>query len=157
MSNLDIKQALAELEDETGRLTPEAVVTAAKDPKSPLHGHFQWDDATAATEHRLNQARALIRSVRVEFRVDKRIIRSVAYVRDPAAEAGEQGYRSLSGIRQNEDDARSVLVSEFGSAAAHLRRARQISVALSLEEEVDGLLERVGVLREQVAGSAETQ
>jgi hypothetical protein len=157
MSKLDITRALAELEDQNGRITPEAVVAAARDPKSPLHKHFEWDDAAAAVEHRLNQARTLIRSVKVEFRIDRRVVQSVAYIRDPAAESKEQGYRSIESVRRNDDDARAVLINEFGSAAAHLRRARQISVALSLEGEVDGLLERVGVLRQQLEASASTQ
>lgn len=154
MSKLDVREALIALEDENGRLTPEAVLAAAKDPDSPLHGHFEWDDGKAAAEHRLHQARTLIRSVKVEFRIDRKIVRTVAYVRDPEAEPKAQGYRSIDSIRKVEDDARAVLVNEFASAAAHLARARQISVALALEKEVDGLLERVGVLREQVLSAA---
>ena len=158
MSKLSVRDALIALEDENGRLTPEAVLTAARDPNSPLHDRFEWDDGKAAAEHRLHQARTLIRSVKVEFRVERKIVSSVAYVRDPEAGPKEQGYRSIESIRKVADDARAVLVNEFASAAAHLSRARQISVALSLEREVDGLLERVGVLREQVeSGASATQ
>lgn len=49
-----------------GRLTAEAVVKAAKNPRSPLHACFEWDDATAAHKYRLYQARNLILSVRVK-------------------------------------------------------------------------------------------
>ena len=49
--------ALAELHQ--GRITPEMVVDAARDPNSPLHSAFTWDDAQAAHEHRLAQARVL--------------------------------------------------------------------------------------------------
>jgi len=48
-----------------GKLTPEDVVSAAKAASSPLHLYFEWDDAEAAHQHRLNQARYLLRSVRV--------------------------------------------------------------------------------------------
>ena len=51
--------ALAELHQ--GRVTPEIVVEAARDPASPLHSAFTWDDAQAAHEHRLAQARVLLR------------------------------------------------------------------------------------------------
>jgi hypothetical protein len=47
----------------SGDLTPEMVVKAAQDVKSPLHAVFEWDDAKAAQEQRLTQARLLIRSV----------------------------------------------------------------------------------------------
>lgn len=48
-----------------GRLEPEAVVATAAHTDSPLHPAFEWDDEMAAVEHRLNQARNLIRSIRI--------------------------------------------------------------------------------------------
>ena len=48
-----------------GQLHPGAVVESARDAKSPLHSHFEWDDRKAAELHRMDQARALIRSIRV--------------------------------------------------------------------------------------------
>ena len=41
------------------------VVEDARDPKSVLHSHFEWDDRKAAELHRTDQARALIRSIRI--------------------------------------------------------------------------------------------
>lgn len=43
-----------------GLLRPVQVVEAARDEASPLHGQFTWDDAKAAEEYRLWQARELI-------------------------------------------------------------------------------------------------
>jgi hypothetical protein len=51
-----------------GHLTPTIVVTAAKDKKSPLHKHFEWNDTKAAAKYRLWQARQLIMSVEVIVR-----------------------------------------------------------------------------------------
>lgn len=45
-------------------LTNEAVVEAAKDPTSPLHGHFTWDLKKAAQKQWLTEARRLIQSIR---------------------------------------------------------------------------------------------
>lgn len=62
-----IGETLAELTEQAkGHLTPEAVVNAARNTRSPLHPHFEWDDALAAQKHRLDQARSLIRIVRIE-------------------------------------------------------------------------------------------
>lgn len=44
-----------------GILQPVSVVDAARAPESPLHSQFQWDDSVAAHQHRLFQARQLIR------------------------------------------------------------------------------------------------
>lgn len=54
-----------------GLITAEAVVEHAKSPDSALHGYFEWDDATAAHQHRLAQARRLIRAVVVTENGDK--------------------------------------------------------------------------------------
>jgi hypothetical protein len=47
----------------SGDLTPEMVITAATSKKSPLHSLFEWDDAKAGHQYRLQQAGLLIRSV----------------------------------------------------------------------------------------------
>ncbi len=62
-----IGEALAKItEAHAGRLVPEDVVNAAKDKKSPLHLHFEWNDAVAAHSYRMDQARNIIRIIRVE-------------------------------------------------------------------------------------------
>lgn len=48
-----------------GSLTPHLVVQAAEVPGHPLHPCFTWDDTEAAKNWRLNEARGLIRSVRI--------------------------------------------------------------------------------------------
>lgn len=59
----------AELEKLTskngGRLQPAHVVEQARDKKSPLHRHFEWDDTKAASAYRLDQARSIIGAVRI--------------------------------------------------------------------------------------------
>lgn len=46
-----------------GAVTPAGVVEAARPEQAPLHPVFEWDDAVAAEQHRLWQARQLIRTV----------------------------------------------------------------------------------------------
>lgn len=48
-----------------GFLRPQAVVDAARDRDSPLHGAFCWNDTEAAKRYRILQAQQLIRSFRV--------------------------------------------------------------------------------------------
>lgn len=83
-----IQQAIEACADPTGRITAEAVVEAASRPDSVLRSLFEWDDSKAAYEHRLEQARGLIRSVRVHITVEDRPISSIAYVRDPDERKG---------------------------------------------------------------------
>jgi hypothetical protein len=48
-------------EERGGLLRPEEVVEHARDPESPLHNWFEWDDDAAAEKYRIHQARNLIR------------------------------------------------------------------------------------------------
>lgn len=45
----------------------EYIVDAAKSPKSPAHGIFEWNNSEAARQFRLVQARVLIQSLDVEI------------------------------------------------------------------------------------------
>lgn len=49
-----------------GTITPAVVLETAKDPKNPLHAHFEWDDGKAAIAYRMDQAREIVRVIRVE-------------------------------------------------------------------------------------------
>lgn len=44
-------------------ITPETVVTHARDKRSPMHEFFEWDDSLAGAKYRLDQARYLIRHI----------------------------------------------------------------------------------------------
>lgn len=54
-------RALQAIEEKHGGiLRPRDVVDEARDENNVLHNYFEWDDAKAADEHRLWQARQLI-------------------------------------------------------------------------------------------------
>lgn len=65
-----VEHELQTIYNEHGELLPETVLEAARPASSPLHAYFEWDDARAAHEHRLDQARRLIRSVKVVYAMD---------------------------------------------------------------------------------------
>ena len=141
--------ALAELHQ--GRVTPEIVVEAARDPDSPLHSAFTWDDAQAAHEHRLAQARVLLRRVRVEIETGTRLIRVPYFTRDPEAAPQEQGYLTLPRLRAQQDLARAAAVAAMSRAARALADAKDFCEALGFSEEVDEVLRNVTRLRNHVA------
>lgn len=137
-----------------GRLTPQAVVMDATDPKSPLHTHFEWDVDKAAQRHWLDQARTLIRSVEVVVRTDRIVIRAPYFVRDPNAAAGEQGYLAITRVRKESDLAREVVVNEFSRAADSLRRAHAVARALEIEDDVKEILDGVVELQQRMAAAS---
>lgn len=119
-----IGEALASVADEQGgRLTPRMVVEAAKTKDHPLHRHFEWDDAVAADAYRLDQARNLIRLVRVED----------AGASDPQPRAflsisDDQGvaYRPLEAVRKSSDFQQALLAAAERDLEAFERRYRQM-------------------------------
>lgn len=118
-----------------GRVTPEQVVAAARDPANPLHEEFEWDDSVAAHQWRLDQARAIIRSVRVTIEVQDIKVPVISYVRDP--EADGQGYRSVVSLRTEEEIARQALASELNRVASSASRAREVALGLGLTDQVE--------------------
>jgi len=75
-----------------GELRPKDVVNAARLPTHPLHGFFEWNDQIAAESFRLDQARGLIRIVRVD--VDEEPTRAFFSIKDDAG----QCYRPVAAV-----------------------------------------------------------
>ena len=69
---MDLKEALEDIRQREGRLTPSLVVEEARAQATPagalLHSRLEWRNDVAADAHRLTQARELIRSLRVVYR-----------------------------------------------------------------------------------------
>jgi hypothetical protein len=155
-SNDAILHELDALRDGTGRLRPQDVVEAARNPESILHKHFEWDDHQAAQAHRISQARQLIRSVTINLVVREVELRSIAYVRDPLSPAKESSYLRMSQIEPASDIAREIVLTELGRVASALGRARGVAQALDIVDEIDDLLHAISGLRANLA-SEETQ
>jgi len=62
---MSLRDHLTAIYEAHGDLTPSIVVAEARNPSHPLHDRFEWDDAAAGEKYREQQARELIRSVRV--------------------------------------------------------------------------------------------
>lgn len=136
-----------------GRLTPDAVVADAKSPESPLHDQFEWDDSAAANQYRLDQARSLIRTMRIEVTTESRTVSTVRYVRDPSA-GEEQGYVEVTKLKDDRALARDALLAELVALNARFVRAHSLADALGLSAEFVELRDRVESLRERITRAA---
>ena len=102
-----IGEALAAISDKLGgHLTPVAVVDAARDKKHVLHRHFEWDDALAADAYRLDQARHIVRVVRVE---DEDAEGGTARAYLSISEKNGVSYRPIEAVKKSVDLQAAVL------------------------------------------------
>lgn len=147
MNNPDVIARLKELQDASGVITPDIILADAANEDSPLHPHFEWDDSVAGIKYRIEQARTLIRSVRLVLVEKRHQIKTVAYVRNPDSEHKEQGYVSSVVLRDDKARARIALVSELRRAESALQRAYDVAEAVGLSNEVDQLLAQIRNIR----------
>lgn len=94
-----------------GILQPRAVIDAAREPESPLHSQFEWDDTKASESWRLHQARQLIRVVVAYEPVGdgKQIAHRVFVSLTPDREIDYGGYRVTSAVMSDETQRRQLL------------------------------------------------
>ena len=134
-----LAKAIKRLERDDGKLLPEDVLNAARDPKSPLHDHFTWDETEAAHKHNLHEARQLIRAVRIDVVINDVPIKVCGYVRDPECQANEPGYRNINTVRREEDLARATLVDEMQRVISAVNRAKKLALLLGVKEDVENI------------------
>lgn len=92
-----------------GRLHPKHVVDAARDPKSPLHDKFEWDDRKASEAYRLQQATELIRQVTFLPSGAKEPIR--AYVSLSSDRLSRGGFRATVDVL-NDAQLKAVMIED---------------------------------------------
>ena len=143
----EVAEQLRLLEGENGRLDPVVVVDAARDPASPLHAYFEWDDTEAARQHRLGQARQLIRRIKIEVTVRDVPVEVVRYVRDH--DDGADGYRDILRVRDDADIARATIIDEMARVSKAARRAKAVAAVLGIGEDVERIIALAGEVSNQ--------
>jgi hypothetical protein len=138
------------LADANGHIEPADVIEAARSPKSPIHGDFEWDESIAAQAYLFEQARRLIRLVKIEVTIDHRTFHSVAYVVDPDRERGSRRYVDLTIAAQRRSTAEQIILMEMGRIIAGIRRAQQIAGVCGLSKHLEALLENATKIQEAV-------
>lgn len=119
----DLGTELERIDQEYGEIQPSVVVSEAKPKRSVLHPVFEWDDTKAAEQHRLWQARHLVRSVQIVVS-DGEPIPAFYHVE---IEDGGGAYRTASVVMQDPN--------LFASAISQLRSKLAMAVkAVELAE-----------------------
>jgi hypothetical protein len=101
----------------------------AKDITHPLHRFFQWDVQKAAEAHWLDQARALIRSVRVIDIEEGKPLRAYLSIYDDG-----RSYRSIDDVLRSRDLRDIVLEQAQRDLDAWTHRFRELQDIVALIE-----------------------
>ena len=99
---LDAQEVGAELDrirQVNGSLRPEQVVKQAKSRRAKLHSVFEWDDAAGGERYRMEQARLMIRSVKIIYE---------------NTEGEESEVRAFTSIRNPDNKGRIYVATEEG-------------------------------------------
>jgi hypothetical protein len=148
-----IKRELERIRDRHGRITPKMIVRAARNPNSPLHQEFIWDDRKAANLQREHRARELLTQYIVQTVVYRdHVIRVPVHVRDPSVEPNEQGLRAITAEGLEREEAHAIMMRELGRCESAIERARGISAVLNqrfpgIIDELEQLLSDIVTLR----------
>lgn len=124
-----VGEELERLRIEKGALKPVDVLEAASSPESPLHHAFEWDDSAAAQQHRLNQARRLIVSIRILNSPTAKPTTAYVSVRTPGQ---GRSYVPTTEAMSDEDIAARVLdeirqfIESMERRYAHFEQARAV-------------------------------
>lgn len=125
---------------------PEKTVEVARPIGHVLHSHFNWDDAAAAHEHRLSQARLLHRSI-VVVKKDprdgsKKKERAFVHVREP--DKKRSPYRTVEDIVNDEawrEQMRYQSWKDLHRAQQRLKRWDEFATVCSLLDKAKKALE----------------
>ena len=112
-----------------GELHPGPVVDSARDEASPLHRYFEWNDAKAAEQHRLDQARQLIRGIRV-IDDDNRSTPAFLSIRDDRGIA----YHAVQDVLSSADLRTRLLLQAERDLTAWTARYRELQEIVALVE-----------------------
>lgn len=122
-----------------GELTPEDILADAKNDNSPLHSFFEWSDSAAAHQHRLQQARGLIRSVvAIYVQDDAPAVRQRAYVNIKKANE-PQHYREVSHAMSQADTREVVLRRAWSEFQSWRQRYKDLKEFAKLFDSADEL------------------
>lgn len=130
-----------------GLLQPQTVVDEARDPKSPLHDSFQWDDGEAAHQWRLQQARQLIRVVvKYEPVGDKNMPVRVFVSLTPDRKEGGDGYRLATSVLSDADMRRQMLADARGEMLRFKSKYARLQELAEVFDAMDRVVEQPEVI-----------
>ncbi len=133
-----------------GRISPPIVLEDARDPKSPLHNAFEWDDSIAGEKYRLEQAGDIIRCYKVETTVEEVVYRCRAFYPDPEANSGCIAITSAGGPKLQDKTKSAMVLDAVARATDLIRSVHTLSLVLGQREAVEQCLQALAAFKESL-------
>jgi hypothetical protein len=126
-----------------GVIMPAVIVMEAAKKQNPMHTEFNWDDAEAAHEFRLDQARNLIRSIEIIYPdVGSKPIRAYEVVTQQAKKdlPARKVYRSVEEILNDPEMRDELLGQAIRDALTYRRKYHALSELAQVFTALDNFL-----------------
>lgn len=126
------------------KLMPAAVIEHARQPDSPLHGYFEWDDSKAAHAYRLVQARHLI--AEIEIVSDSKRESAPVFV-SLLSDRKTGGYRDVGQVLASKSLRRELLATAVSELRAIQSRYDRLKELASVFKEVGRVEKKMATRR----------
>ena len=121
-----------------GVCPPSALVDEARPKESALHGLFQWDDYTAAEAYRREQARHVVRELRVvSDDASSEPLQAFVHVIRVDGQRCVEGYRLTQMVVRDAGEYRQVLDEALAGLRAWQKRYGHLSELAKIWEVID--------------------
>jgi hypothetical protein len=142
--------AIEKCKDKAGRITPEAVIDAASDPKSILHKEFEWDVSKGHHIYQMDRARELIREARFIITYSTMQLAVPKYISDRYDR--NSSYIETDTVKKKSIMAKETMIDEVRriKGAAERSRALAIQFGFGLDNSFKKILEMVTEIEEDL-------
>lgn len=134
----ELNRIAREADSELPQLQPQIVVDESKPEEAPLHPVFEWDDELAANNYRVEQARNLVRAIRIVDETGKQENPPV-WVAVTIPETQERAYVETTKAWSQKDMRTEVLADAVKQLRGLQSRYRHLSELSEVFEAIDRL------------------
>lgn len=138
------QKTLQKIYNRDGKVSPQVVVDEAQPENAPLHPAFEWDNEIAANEYRKDQARHVIRHIRIIPAKEEEPKRVWASIRSD--ETSEREYHPVTEIVKSEDMYARMMTQCFQELVSIKAKYRELWKAGELKPVFDAITQAEEIL-----------
>jgi len=145
-----IDQEMTRIYKRDGFVKPSIVVQEATPKEAPLHGYFEWNNRKAADQHRLWQARHLIRVARIKTNGTEERLTHVPAIRVEESDEREGEYKTPMAIAESVDEYERAWSMAEAKLKGAKRAVDELEHAAGRKAQPEGLLARIALAAKSI-------